>query len=224
MTPESARASSPRAPGGPARADDGRRRCSSGNRLGSRLGGARPPRGGAPSGGLRDRRRDDDRGGVAPGDPRWVGRRRQQGGGRRRRGGSGKRLRGSLLRGMPTKAVRLKPARQPDHIPAARQRATRRCGLGVRPLPAFHSRILPRPAALPEQSGPVRATGTVALPSCTPPPPKSAPAPKEAQILLGVLHNYKSTAFRAPRLEHDCVVRRRRHRRRSKRHSARSPA
>ena len=124
MTPERARASSPRARGGPARADDGRRRCSNGNHPGSRLGGARPPRGGTPPGGLRDRRWDEDRGGVAPGDPRWVGRRRKPGGGRRRRRRLGKRLRGSLLRGLPTEAVHFKLALQPAYIMASRQRAT----------------------------------------------------------------------------------------------------
>jgi len=97
------------------------------------------------------------------------------------------------LRGLPTDAVRLKPARRPAYITAARQRVLWRCGWGVLQLPDFRPRILPLP------TGPAAdtdaATNGVAGPTpVTAPPVKPAPATKDAEILLGTLHNYKITA------------------------------
>jgi len=90
-------------------------------------------------------------------------------------------------------AVRLKPSRRPAYITAARQRAIWRCGPGVRPLPAFRPRILPRPADWPERAGPVPSAVAAARPARAPPPAESAPLFKEAEILLGTLHDYKIT-------------------------------
>jgi len=90
--------------------------------------------------------------------------------------------------------VRLKPARRPVYITAARQRAIWRCGRGVRPLPAFRSRILPRPAENPWRADPVPSAVAAARQASTPPPAESAPSTEEAEILLGTLHNYKIRA------------------------------
>jgi len=76
---------------------------------------------------------------------------------------------------------------------ADRQRVVWRCGRGVRPLPAFRPRILPRPpgsraesdAAALDTEGPAPATTAPAAP---------APATKDAEILVGTLHNYRITA------------------------------
>ena len=92
--------------------------------------------------------------------------------------------------------MRLKPARRPAYITAARQRAIWRCGRGVRPFPAFRPRILPRPVDKPERADPVPSAVAAARPASTPPPAESAPSSKEAEILLGALHNYKITASR----------------------------
>jgi len=89
---------------------------------------------------------------------------------RRRWRGTGKRQRGSLIRGLPTDAIRLKPARRPAYITAARQRALRRYGQGFRPLPAFRFRILPLP------SGPVADTDAAARGARGPTPVTAPPA------------------------------------------------
>ena len=94
---------------------------------------------------------------------------------------------------MPTDAVRLKPARRPAYITATRQRAVWRCGRGVRPLPAFRPRILPHPPG-PRAESDAAARGTEGPTPVTTAPATPARATKDAEILLGTLHNYRNTA------------------------------